>query len=39
MKKTMLVALFVLTIWGGAAAYEAIVMLKAGLAGHSAKAR
>jgi hypothetical protein len=39
MKKAMLVTLLVLTIWGGAAAYEAIVTLKAGLPGYSAKAR
>ena len=38
-KKTMLIMLLVLTIWGGAAAYEAIVALKAGMPGHSARAR
>ena len=39
MKKTMLVALLVLAIWGAVAAYEAIVTLKAGLPAHSATAR
>ena len=39
MKKTMLVALLVLAIWGAVAAYEAIVTLKAGLPTHSATAR